>query len=341
MVGFVLLGTILALIKAISIWRSKNIEAVVVSPRKGIKEQTRLTNRQLGLLGIRPKVEQTPSDSSKKPPKLKINSASPSNALVPLHQPVTSSNRSSQISSDKPNTSGGSKIHSFSTQSKSPASPSLYLAPAAALQTPSIKTSPGLEQLVASPWSSKRGSSNKEITTEEKLEQFLADIGNKISESASKFATPPPTVNGFSIASPSSVNTSGTTRSTPLRPVRMSPGSQKFNTPPKKGEGELPPPMSMEESIEAFASMGIYPQIEQWRDRLRQWFSSVLLNPLCNKVENSHTKVCYYTPFHCLLLVLATILYGSVWLILCIVFGILIPIYSRFQCLVGVLQRNQ
>ncbi|KAM7522317.1 hypothetical protein LguiA_012219 [Lonicera macranthoides] len=313
MVGLFLLGTVLALIKAISIWRLKNVEAVDVSPRKGIKEQTRLTNRQLGLLGIMPKVEQTPSDSSKKPPKSKINSASPSNALVPLHQPV-SSNRSSRIGGDNPNTSGGSKIHSFSTQSKSPASPSLYLAPAATLQTPSVKTSPGLEQLVATPWSSKRGSSNKEITTEEKLEQFLADIGNKISESASKLATPPPTVNGFGIASPSSANTSGTTRSTPLRPVRMSPGSQKFNTPPKKGEGELPPPMSMEESIEAFASTGIYPQIEQWRDRLRQWFSSVLLNPLCNKVENSHTKVCYYTPFHCLLLVLplfSMVLFGS------------------------------
>ncbi|KAM7464819.1 hypothetical protein LguiB_012381 [Lonicera macranthoides] len=232
-----------------------------------------------------------PSDSSKKPPKSKITSASPSNALVPLHQPVTGSNRSSRIGGDNPSTSGGSKIHSFNTPSKSQASPSLYLAPSTALQTPSVKTSPGLEQLVATPWSSKRGSSNKEITTEEKLEQFLADIGNKISESASKLATPPPTVNGFGIASPSSANISGTTRSTPLRPVRMSPGSQKFNTPPKKGEGELPPPMSMEESIEAFASTGIYPQIEQWRDRLRQWFSSVLLNPLLNKVMQAAAKL--------------------------------------------------
>lgn len=71
----------------------------------------------------------------------------------------------------------------------------------------------------------------------------------------------------------------------------MSPGSQKFSTPPKKGEGELPPPMSMEESITAFEHLGIYPQIEQWRDRLRQWFSSVLLNPLLSKIETSHIQV--------------------------------------------------
>ncbi|KAK6936019.1 Cytochrome B561-related [Dillenia turbinata] len=51
----------------------------------------------------------------------------------------------------------------------------------------------------------------------------------------------------------------------------MSPGSQKFETPPKKGEGDLPPPMSVVESIEAFEHLGIYPQIEQWCGNLRQW----------------------------------------------------------------------
>lgn len=145
--------------------------------------------------------------------------------------------------------------------------------------------------MVKTPWSNKRAS----YTTEEQLEQFLAEVDEKITESAGKLATPPPTISGFGIASPntvaSSANTSGTTRSTPLRPVRMSPGSQKFTTPPKKGENELPPPMSMEESIEAFERLGIYPQIEQWRDCLRQWFSSVLLNPLLNKIETSHIQV--------------------------------------------------
>lgn len=297
--GLVLVGTMLALIKALSLWRARITTGVtVISPSKGMNEQTRLTSRQLGLLGIRPKVEQVASESSKKPPKNKINSASPSNVLVPLHPPVTNSSRSSRISSDKSNTSGGSKLHSFSTPSKSPASPSLYLTPVPASQSHSLQTSPGLDQLVASPWSNKRASSTKEITTEEELEQFLADVDEKISESASRLATPPPTINGFGIASPntigSSANTSGTTRSTPLRPVRMSPGSQKFNTPPKKGEGDLPPPMSMEEAIQAYEHLGIYPEIEHWRDRLRQWFSSVLLNPLLTKIENSHMKVCYH-----------------------------------------------
>ncbi|KAJ4977854.1 hypothetical protein NE237_008634 [Protea cynaroides] len=65
----------------------------------------------------------------------------------------------------------------------------------------------------------------------------------------------------------------------------------KFSTPPKKGEGDLPVPMSMEESIEAIQNLGTYPHIEQWWDRLRQWFSSILLNPLLNKIETSHTQV--------------------------------------------------
>jgi hypothetical protein len=47
----------------------------------------------------------------------------------------------------------------------------------------------------------------------------------------------------------------------------------------------------MEESIEAFKNLGIYPQIERWHDRLRQWFSSVLLNPLLDKIESSHIQV--------------------------------------------------
>ncbi|KAJ4954921.1 hypothetical protein NE237_011704 [Protea cynaroides] len=68
-------------------------------------------------------------------------------------------------------------------------------------------------------------------------------------------------------------------------------GSQKFSTPPKKGEGDLPVLMSLEESIEAIQNLGTYPHIEQWWDRLRQWFSSILLNPLLNKIETSHTQV--------------------------------------------------
>lgn len=293
-VGIVFVGSICALIKAISLWRARNIAGVpALSPCKGSSSQTHLTNRQLGLLGLKAKIEQVVSEPLKKPPKSKPH-LTPSDVLVPLHHHVTDSNRSSRVSGSKSNTNGG--MRSFSTPSKSPGSPSsIYLVPAIASQLSSVQTSPGLEQLVSSPWSNKRASYNKEITTEEDLEHFLAEVDEKITQSAGKLATPPPTISGFGIASPttinSSANTSGTTRSTPLRPVRMSPGSQKFKTPPKKGEGDYPPPMSMEESIEAFEHLNIYPQIEQWRDRLRQWFSSVLLNPLLNKIETSHVQV--------------------------------------------------
>ncbi|KAI3461453.1 hypothetical protein Pfo_018116 [Paulownia fortunei] len=294
MASFILLGTLLAFIKAISQWRSRNAtDVVVVSPSKGTKELTRLTNRQLGLLGLRSKLEVDSEESSKKPTKSRISSPSPSNVLVPLHQSITGSNHLSRMSGGKSSTSGGSKIHSFTTPSKSPASPSMYLVPTASMcspvPSPSLQTSPGADQLIASPWSNKRPAFHKEIATEEDLENFLADVDEKISETVSKLATPPPSINGFGVVS--SVNTSGTTRSTPLRPVRMSPSSQKFTTPPKKGDGDLPPPMSMEESIEAFERLGIYPHIEQWRDRLRQWFSAVLLNPLLRKIETSHLKV--------------------------------------------------
>lgn len=297
-VGLVFVGTISALFKAIYLRRARNIAGVsVISPSKGTKDQTCLTNRQLGLLGIRPKVEQVMSETSKKPPKSKSHLPSvSSDALVPLHPPVASSNRASRIGTDKSSSSSGNKLRSLSTPSKSPVSPSsLYLVPGPTSQLPPVQTSPAMDPLALTPWSNKGGSFTKEITTEEKLERFLADVNEKITESAGKLATPPPTINGFGITSPSTIassgNASGATRSTPLRSVRMSPGSQKFSTPPKKGEGEIPPPMSMEEAIEAFDHLGIYPQIEQWRDRLRQWFSLVLLNPLVSKIETSHNQV--------------------------------------------------
>ncbi|CAI9105150.1 OLC1v1004013C2 [Oldenlandia corymbosa var. corymbosa] len=289
--GIVLLGSVLALGKAVSVWRARTAtEVKIVSGSNGKEEQVSLTPRQLGLIGMKPKAEQPAVDSAKKPPKSKTKS--PSEMLVPLHQPINVSNNSSRIRSDS-GISGGNST--FSTPSKSPSSPSMFLVSAPTAQLATIQNSPGSDKLLASPWSRKHTSSHKEITSEEEFENFLADTDEKFSESASKLATPPPTINGFGRASPSkivgSANTSGTTRSTPLRPVRMSPGSQIFSTPPKKGEVDLPPPMSMEESTEAFQLLGIYPEIEHWRDNLRQWFSSVVLNPLLIKIDTSHEKV--------------------------------------------------
>lgn len=292
-VGLLFIGSVFSIFKAISLYRVKIAGVRITSPSKDARVQPQLTNRQLGLIGVKPKVEPVVSESSKKPPKSNPTSSA-SNVLVPIHQLITCSHQKSRVGSDKSNAGSGKKMTSFSTPSKSRNSPSFYLVPGANSPLPSVQ-SPAIDSAVSTPWSDKRASYTKEIRTEEQLEQFLAEVDEKISESAGKYATPPPTIGGFGMASPHTVaspaNTSGVTRSTPLRPVRMSPGSQKFTTPPKIGEGDLPPPMSMEESIEAFKNLGIYPQIERWHDRLRQWFSSVLLNPLLDKIESSHIQV--------------------------------------------------
>ncbi|KAJ6895272.1 transmembrane protein 209 [Populus alba x Populus x berolinensis] len=292
-VGLLFIGSVFSIFKAISLYRVKIAGVCITSPSKDARVQPQLTNRQLGLIGVKPKVEPVVSESSKKPPKSNPTSSA-SNVLVPIHQLITCSHQKSRVGSDKSNAGSGNKMTSFSTPSKSRNSPSFYLVPGANSPLPSVQ-SPAIDSAVSTPWSDKRASYTKEIRTEEQLEQFLAEVDEKISESAGKYATPPPTIGGFGMASPNTVaspaNTSGVTRSTPLRPVRMSPASQKFTTPPKIGEGDLPPPMSMEESIEAFKNLGIYPQIERWHDRLRQWFSSVLLNPLLDKIESSHIQV--------------------------------------------------
>ncbi|KAJ1424316.1 Cytochrome B561-related [Sesbania bispinosa] len=295
LLGIVFVGTMLALLKVMFLLRKARYNGGVVAAmpvpnsNKVNKNEMFLTKHQLELLGAKPKVDLVQPESLKKPPKSKPHSAS-SDLLVPLHQPIPSPSR--RIDADGSNSNRSATAHSIGNPSRSPGSPSLYLSPGVVSPT---QSSAGMDSVVSSPWSSRRASSAKRITSEEKLEQFLAEVDERITESAGKLSTPPPTIPGFGIVSPNTVtgsaNTSGTTRHTPLRPVRMSPGSQKFNTPPKKGEGDLPPPMSMEASIEAFEHLGVYPEIEQWRDQLRQWFSAVLLNPLLHKIETSHVQV--------------------------------------------------
>ncbi|KAK7341795.1 hypothetical protein VNO80_24734 [Phaseolus coccineus] len=298
LVGFIFIGTVSALLKVVFLRRARYAGGVVaVKPVSDSSNVNRtdilLTKHQLGLLGVSPKVDLAQPDSVKKPPKSKPQLPS-SDLLVPLHQPIPSPTRgsSSRIDVDGSNSNRGAAARSIATPSRSPGSASLYLAQG--LVSPP-RGSNGVDSVASSPWSNRRSSSASKITSEEKLEKFLAEVDERINESAGKMSTPPPTVPGFGIVSPNTVtgssNTSGTTRLMPLRPVRMSPGSQKFNTPPKKGEGEFPAPMSMEESVQAFEHLGIYPQIEQWHDQLRQWFSSVLLNPLLNKIETSHIQV--------------------------------------------------
>lgn len=292
--GLGFIGAIIALLKAFSLIRGSKIREVSTST-----DEPGLTKHQLQLLGLKSKVNHVLPEPSKKPPKSKAPPSTPTKVvLVPLHQSITSPSQSTRISIDRSSTSSGSKIRSFSTPTKSPSSSSsAYLVPGAFSPLPYSQHSPGLDG--STPWSNKKKSYSKGITSEEELEQFLVEMDERITESSGKLSTPTPTVNAFGVASPvtvaSSANTSGTTRNTPLRPVRMSPGSQKFSTPPKKGEGDLPSPMSLEESVEAFDQLGIYPEIESWRDRLRQWVSSVLLKPLLKKIESSHSQVCFPT----------------------------------------------
>lgn len=291
-VGLAFIGASAALLKVIFL-RTKTKTGIVATSSNGNKNETCLSDRQLRLLGIQTKADKVVSEPSRKPPISKPQAPSiASDSLIPLH--ATTPSRPSRIGSDKSSTNTP-KSKSFVAPSKSPQSPATYLVSPPSSHFPSGQSSLSLDQSASTPWSNKRASPAKEIITEEELEHFLADVDKKITESAEKMATPPPTRNGFSISSPSTIsgsaNTSGTTRTTPLRPVRMSPGSQKYSTPPKKGEGDIPSPMSMEESIGAFDHLGVYPQIEDWRDRLRQWFSSVILSPLLDKIENSHIKV--------------------------------------------------
>ncbi|KAG8063881.1 hypothetical protein GUJ93_ZPchr0003g18631 [Zizania palustris] len=273
--GLVALFTLPAFFRALMLYNGRRALA---------EDKVALSERQLGLLGLKTTCSEVggTAEKTKKPPKAKPST--PSEPIVPI--------RTSSFSYTPTRPLGQSRIGSSHL---SPGGErlvtALQMSPSTPLQKPLSSPS--------TPWSRKSSGSAKGIQTEAMLEQFLAGLDesiDKIADSASKTATPPATITSFGIASPISVTTSttpsGAARSTPLRPVRMSPGShQKYSTPPKKGEGELPPPMSLEQAIDAFEKLGVYPEIEQWRDNLRQWFSSVLMNPLVQKIKTSHIQV--------------------------------------------------
>uniref|UniRef100_A0A0E0GL14 Transmembrane protein 209 n=1 Tax=Oryza nivara TaxID=4536 RepID=A0A0E0GL14_ORYNI len=274
--GLVALFTLPAFFRAVMLYNGKRALAK--------EDKVVLSERQLGLLGLKMTGSEAggTSEKTKRPPKAKPST--PSEPIVPI--------RRSSFSYTPSRSLGQSRIGSSN------------LSPGGERLTTSVQISPStpLQKPISSPstpWSRKSSGSAKGIQTEAMLEQFLAGLDENIdtiTDSASKIATPPATITSFGAASPVSVITSttpsGAARSTPLRAVRMSPGShQKYSTPPKKGEGELPPPMSLEQAVNAFENLGVYPEIEQWRDNLRQWFSSVLMNPLVQKIKTSHIQV--------------------------------------------------
>ncbi|XP_020574426.1 uncharacterized protein LOC110020612 [Phalaenopsis equestris] len=278
-IALVFLATLSAFIRALSVLNVRKALAAS-SSKKATENQKILTDRQLRLLGLKPKPtdKSEKSDSVKMPPMSKSVSSPPmSEPLVPIRSSASNCTpRSLRSRSDQQISSAG---RNTVVTAKSPSSTPYKYA-----------SSPAI------PWSRHSPGSAKGILTEEKLEEFLADVDEKIKLSEAKAeGTLSPTVSGFGIVSPSSIlsssNASGAARSTPLRPVRLSPGSLQKYSPPKKGEGEVPPPMSLEQTVEAFENLGVYPQIEQWRDCLRQWFSSVLVKPLLDKIGTSHILV--------------------------------------------------
>jgi hypothetical protein len=274
--GLVALFTLPAFFRALMLYSGKKALAK--------EDKVILSGRQRGLLGLKTAGPERVGmgEHIKRPPKAKPST--PSEPIVPI--------RKSSFSYTPPRSLGQSRIEST------------HLSPGGQRLNTALQMSPStpLEKSVSSPstpWSRKSSGSAKGIQTEAMLDQFLASLDeniDKVTDSETKAATPPATITSFGVATPVSVTTSttpaGATRSTPLRPVRMSPGShQKYSTPPKKGEGELPPPMSLEQAVEAFENLGVYSDIEQWRDNLRQWLSSVVMNPLVQKIKTSHVQV--------------------------------------------------
>lgn len=272
-----------------------------------------LTQRQQVLLGMNSGVLQkqnaelgelqsfadATSGARQRPPRVRSASSpstpSQSSLLVPVHQ---------SVSAKSGRTSG-----SYSNVSKvSPGSGSKSGLPVSPFQSPSFmslpqnQTSPVDAHL--SPWAKHTSPLLKdEIASEEKLEQFLADVEDKLVDpfvqsptTVQTLLTPPPTLTGVSSTTPSSAPTPASCTSTPrstsvVRSLRPSSGSQKFRTSPRKTEGDLPLPMTLEQATEGFQKLGVFPQIEDWRDQIRQWFSNHLLSPLVQKLDSSHIQV--------------------------------------------------
>ncbi|KAG0611946.1 hypothetical protein M758_7G178800 [Ceratodon purpureus] len=232
-------------------------------------------------------------------------SALPSHSLmVPLHPAQNKGNRGTSVESGFLSLLAGPG--STMSPSSALANPkSSYPSQGSPYSTPGYLTNSvgSPHEIRATPWSRHKSFTLKDdVQSEEKLKKFLSDTDTKLVESVGLtagatqgFMTPPPTIRGVATAvtTTSPVHTSvslSTPLSTPVQTLRMSP-SQKGITPPKKGENELPSPMSLEEVSEGLHVLGILPYIDQWRDTLRQWFSEILLKPLVYKIDSSHLQV--------------------------------------------------
>ncbi|KAK6936023.1 Cytochrome B561-related, partial [Dillenia turbinata] len=157
--------------KALALRKSTDAASVPVVS-KGSKDQKELSTCQLGLLGVKTKAEVKPSR--------------------PIHHLLLTHlflfiirfllHVVSQIGMDKPNVGARIRISSFCTPTKSLASTSPYLVPMVSTLVPSVRTS-GLRTINIVTLGA---SSCRKIVTEEMLEEFLADVDEKITQSAGK-----------------------------------------------------------------------------------------------------------------------------------------------------------
>ncbi|KAH7314715.1 hypothetical protein KP509_21G017500 [Ceratopteris richardii] len=309
MAGFFFLAAMSALCKALSYEAASEKRSSVQGPSEGVKKDSArkgdgafaLTERQqvlLGLSGGKQKVLSTDkldtSDSSirhRLPHTRSVASPQQSSLLVPVHTPSSSKN-------------GRATSSSISSWAGAEWSDANKVSPVSKMQSPPYvclaqnQVSPVDTQ--SSPWTTSASPLMKDdITTEHKLEEFLANVDDRLVESSVKvpatvqqILTPPPSLRGVNLATPvSGATPSSTSKGTPVRALRISPSPQKFGPSPRTGDGDLSSPMTPEQTIEAFEKLGVYPQIEQWRDKLRQWFSKDLLNPLVSKIDTSHLQV--------------------------------------------------
>lgn len=152
------------------------------------------------------------------------------------------------------------------------------------------------------------------ITSEESFAKFLADVDSKMLESAGNnvHVTPGVLVSSSMMRGVGGDPPSASTNPSPLSlsstpcsgatSVRILPIFSKGIASPKVGERELPPPMSLDQVNDGLRQLGILDAMEQWRDVLRQWFSSLLLKPLIHKIETSHWQVWHQQSMLCCML---------------------------------------
>eukprot|EP00897_Mesotaenium_endlicherianum_P010300 jgi/Mesen1/9299/ME000060S08731 len=95
---------------------------------------------------------------------------------------------------------------------------------------------------------------------------------------------------GF-VTSPYSTSPVRPPGASPSRPLGLGLGLGAGRVSPKRKEGDFPQAMLLEQAEEAFARLGVAPDMNRWRDNMRQWVAHTLLAPLVRKIDASPGQV--------------------------------------------------